>query len=64
MTNLWASWQFEDIFLMDIDVKSEKWIRFKQRLEEEETQVKTEFPPDQLEAMRELVNQKEESKDI
>lgn len=58
---LWV-WRFEDELLVDIDVSSDKWARFTKWLTEEEKQALSQYPPDQLESMHELVDSREGGK--
>lgn len=60
-TALWT-WKFGNEYLADIDITSDKWTMFKAWLENEEAQTLTQYPPDQLVKMRELVGLKEGNK--
>lgn len=55
---LWPKWMFHDTPLDEL-VDTPYWGSFKEWLEKEETEVFSEYPSDQLKAMRRLVEDKE-----
>lgn len=52
---LWK-WTFKDKMLNDIEINGSDWQELVQWLEAEEKKAFSEYPPDQLKAMREFVN--------